>query len=474
MNKLFVFVFAIIALVNNIYAQRSSSPSESPCDTSPVFFLINIGDALKKNNQHYYQIIEQNCIVYSDPLRRDFKFTKKADLIPRHFSSPSPSDFMVKFEMTQDNFNKISQYLSIEMTIELSLNRTLISNGADSTMSFELKFNFSKNSFINIGKVYFYSQFVPIAYPENLTIPAISLDIHDKLSGLQFYYDSDTSTSTKDDPMNWRFKEVYIPCSHQDSAYVRAIKLLDALEFHKTDTIKLKIEQIDDLLQLYLFTKEYLTPGSFYKEEATKLSAAVSVMEFERGYLENDSLLTLLRISKNSLDQYEQKMEELRAYHVRSKIVLFSKGVLPKPDQDEYILLHRKEYNWKVGHNNNTSFGAFVVPARLRLNTPSQFSNDLTIGVSFHQSFLKKPALDIVVGLGLSAVTVDSLGGQKDIRMAAFTQMVGIAYAPMGKHFQLGLFLGLDIGRLPEHQTIPWIGLGAAYRLQKQKNTNQM
>lgn len=51
--------------------------------------------------------------------------------------------------------------------------------------------------------------------------------------------------------------------------------------------------------------------------------------------------------------------------------------------------------------------------------------------------------------------------------MAAFTQVLGIAYSPMGNHFQLGLFFGLDIGRFPESQTIPWIAIGAAYRLRK-------
>lgn len=470
MKSLFFTLVMTLALTHSGISQTLSS--RAPFDDCSYYTIcVNMSDLIDKTNAHYFLFLDKGQVLVK-PTGENFEHDEiLGKLIPRQFSdSRRVNDFMLLFKLDLNAYEELNGLNFADFELKLNLKERLPNGTLIDIPSHSFSFTLKPKSFFNLSEKIVLHEASPIlmSYPENLTIPAISLDIQDKLSGLQFYYEFDTTSNLKGNPMDWQFKEAYVPTSHQDSAYVRASKLLDELELKNTATTSLKLDQIDDLMKLYLFTKEYLMPGSYFKEEATKLEASISVMEFEKEYLENDSLKALLLVSRNSMEQYKKTIDRLRSCHIRSKIVLFQNGVLPKPDQDEYILIKRTGDDRDSMVNRESSFGAFVIPARFRLNSTFKFVNDISLGASFHYPIKGTKCFDLVVGLGISALTTDSLLGENNSKVAAFSQMAGIAYAPMGNHFELGLFLGLDTGRYLK--TKSWISIGAAYRLSSNRH----
>lgn len=454
----------LFSLNDSLYCQE-----EMPCEYSYIY--INVSDFIDSKNDYYYKILDPNAIVYSKSSFFDFSDTI-ARLVPKTIFADTINDFMVEFKMSASKYKEFValKQSSVLMVLTMTVKK---SDVAETEITISPEFKISKNSTFSLGNNIFHheTKTIVFAYPELVTIPAISADIEDKLFGMQFFYEFDSTTNNQADPMQWKFNEVRRPGSHQDSAYVRARNLLNDREFNRKSSVLLSIDQIEDLMKLYLYLKSYVEPNSFFNQEAKNLAASIVVMEYTLRNVENDSLRAALDFSRNVYKKYSSTIDQLNSLFIRTKTVLFQNGILSQSDHKEYFLLEKEPILNSEDEilNHKGSFGAFVIPTRLRFSSPAQFTNDFTIGASTHFPIFKNPTLDLVAGLGLSAIRTDTIGDQKNLKLAAVTTTAGITIAPFGDHFQVGVFVGLDTGNLLEYQKKPWLAIGAAYRLKKPK-----
>lgn len=480
-KKIAILLLILIIECNFLLAQfieydfskisKSSRGVGDNCNCDTMFICINVEDMIPEGNSHYFKTTDGPITVkFISPSFNSLNMAAK--FVPRYLEGDS-KDFaklMLVFKLPNALLQRLLDYPYENIPMQLDL--ILYDNDAEKNTRKPWPFDLKPKEFRLLGNnVQYQQQPIKAAYPELLTILAISADIKDKLSGIDFFYEFDSTTNNQADPMQWRFKEVQRPSNHQDSAYVRAINLLNDREFNRNSSVLLSIDQVEELMELYLYLKSYVEPNSFYNQEAKNLAASIVVMDYTLRNIENDSLRKTLNFSRNVYEKYSSTIDRLNSLFIRTKVVLFHNGILSQSDEKEYFLLQKEpilnseeEILTHMG-----SFGAFVIPTRLRLSSPVEFTNDFAIGVSTHFPIFTNPTLDLVAGLGLSAIRTDTIGDQKNLKLAAVTTTAGITIAPFGDHFQIGVFVGLDTGNLLEYQKKPWLAIGAAYRLKKPK-----
>ncbi len=121
--------------------------------------------------------------------------------------------------------------------------------------------------------------------------------------------------------------------------------------------------------------------------------------------------------------------------------------------------------------------GTVITPIKLR-NTPFDFSKDIAIGTTFGVKYTlnqdKQAAVDGLIGIGISSVSVDSFTTHgrtlKNIDLMAFTSSIGVVLE-LG-NAQVGLFLGFDFISNENqikydwlYQAKPWVSLGIGFSM---------
>ncbi len=121
--------------------------------------------------------------------------------------------------------------------------------------------------------------------------------------------------------------------------------------------------------------------------------------------------------------------------------------------------------------------GTIITPIKLRFG-PFDFSKDISVGSTFGVKYTlnqdKQAALDFLIGVGVSSVTVDSFSTrgktQKLQELLAFTPSFGVVIE-MG-NAQVGIFTGFDfISNANEikygwiYQAKPWVSFGIGYSM---------
>lgn len=121
--------------------------------------------------------------------------------------------------------------------------------------------------------------------------------------------------------------------------------------------------------------------------------------------------------------------------------------------------------------------GTIMTPIKLRFG-PFDFSKDISVGSTFGVKYTlnqdKQAALDFLIGVGISSVTVDSFSTrgktQKSQELLAFTPSFGVVIE-MG-NAQVGIFTGFDfISNANEikygwiYQAKPWVSFGIGYSM---------
>ena len=125
----------------------------------------------------------------------------------------------------------------------------------------------------------------------------------------------------------------------------------------------------------------------------------------------------------------------------------------------------------------NLTVGNVVTPIKLRFN-PFVFNKDFTIGPTFGTKY--KPnqyslgSINMVLGIGISSVTLDSLSTSgfinKTQEYLAFTPSVGIMLEV--RNSQFGIFSGFDllssasdVSKYYIYKKSPWISIGFGYAI---------
>ena len=121
--------------------------------------------------------------------------------------------------------------------------------------------------------------------------------------------------------------------------------------------------------------------------------------------------------------------------------------------------------------------GTVITPIKLRYN-PFDFSKDIAIGTTFGVKYTlnqdKQAAIDGLIGVGISSVSLDSFTTHgmtlKNVDLMAFTSSVGVVLE-LG-NAQVGLFVGFDFISNENHirynwiyQAKPWVSFGIGFSM---------
>ena len=121
--------------------------------------------------------------------------------------------------------------------------------------------------------------------------------------------------------------------------------------------------------------------------------------------------------------------------------------------------------------------GTVITPIKLRYN-PFDFSKDISIGTTFGVKYTlnqeKQAAVDCLIGVGISSVSVDSFATHgrtiKNVDLLAFTSSIGIVLE-LG-NAQVGVFLGFDFISNENkikydwiYQGKPWVSFGIGFSM---------
>ncbi|MFN8310433.1 MAG: hypothetical protein U0T73_10765 [Chitinophagales bacterium] len=146
-----------------------------------------------------------------------------------------------------------------------------------------------------------------------------------------------------------------------------------------------------------------------------------------------------------------------------------------------YFCITRAQLDFKCRPMAQSEFdflvGNIVTPVKLRVN-PFDFTKDITIGTTFGLKYRmneKRPAsLDLLLGLGVSSVTLDSASTQGTVHNGVdtwvFTTSLGLV-VEFGQA-QVGLFSGFDFMTSKEakkyswiYKRQPWISFGLGFAI---------
>lgn len=121
--------------------------------------------------------------------------------------------------------------------------------------------------------------------------------------------------------------------------------------------------------------------------------------------------------------------------------------------------------------------GTVITPIKLR-NNPFDFSKDITIGTTFGVKYTlnqdKQAAVDCLIGVGISSVSLDSFATHgrtmDNIDLLAFTSSIGVVLE-LG-NAQIGVFLGIDFISNENqikydwiYQGKPWVSFGIGFSM---------
>lgn len=146
-----------------------------------------------------------------------------------------------------------------------------------------------------------------------------------------------------------------------------------------------------------------------------------------------------------------------------------------------YFLITKAQLDFKASMVKKSDIdlvvGTIMTPIKLRFG-PFDFSKDISVGSTFGVKYTlnqdKQAALDFLIGVGVSSVTIDSFSTkgkiQKNQDLLAFTPSFGVVIE-MG-NAQVGIFAGFDfISNANEikygwiYQAKPWVSFGIGYSM---------
>ena len=430
---------------------------------------------------HKYYPPQGKVLVYSNDPSFYFR-DESARIIPsERYDNDENKGTALIFKMRKTLFDSLGDFGPIFFTIKLVQKRYNDDLLAYQSVADSLIAVIESNGFTSLGvSAKKMNDPIKLSYPERLTLKTITREINDKLSSIHHTYLIDSTEIKSNDIFDIKYQQLTHGGTYKDSVYVRAIETLNKYTNANDELIPLTIENIDDLLALYLYVKSYLASNSFYNQEAGQLYEQIILMDNDSLFKDRDALQAELNYSRDVYKAYEETYQLLLYHYNRAKELLFYRAeyavlvkelyLVPELDAPFFVYKAKKERG---------SFGAFIIPSRLRFRGGVQLNNDITFGISGHYPLSAENNIDLIVGIGISSVVIDDISSTPVVvdinsRFSAFTQAVGITMPLSKSPFQLGLFTGVDFisGNLRdewEHQGEPWLSVGVTYRIKKRK-----
>lgn len=151
-----------------------------------------------------------------------------------------------------------------------------------------------------------------------------------------------------------------------------------------------------------------------------------------------------------------------------------------KTGEKRYFLIAVNDFNLKslrrYDKNMAPTVGTVIVPVKIRFSK-FDFSKDITIGTTaglrWRMTNYSDNYFNLLIGIGITSVTLDSLSTYGKIRKAtdrpALTPSLGFVFE-FHNNIQMGLFIGMDYISSKEnirwrYQGEPWLSIGLGYTI---------